>query len=489
MNKHNQSRRDFLKKIGLGTTSLGLWLFLESQVTAGEKRKAEDAGCLYNETYRPQFHFTPRKNWTNDPNGLLYYKGEYHMFFQHNPTGIDWGNMTWGHAISTDLIHWKQLANAIEPDELGTIFSGSAVVDWNNTSGFQIGSENVLVAFYTSAGEFAPVEKPFTQSIAYSNDRGRTWVKYKHNPVIGHIRAANRDPKVIWHEPTKTWIMALYLDEDDFTLLSSKNLKQWTPLQDLKLPGSSECPDFFELPVDNDPANTRWVFWAANGRYLLGTFNGRRFTPQSQPLESRVGNFYAAQTFSDIPKSDGRRIQIAWMAGGEFPDMPFNQQMSVPCELTLRKFPEGTRLCRTPIREIENLRDVKYSFKDVNLKPGKNPLAGIFSELLEIQTEIDLGTVSWFGFRLRGVRLVYNVKEQSLRCKRSKTGLAAVNGRIKLHILVDRTSIEVFGNDGRVSLFVCSPLDVDNKTVKVFAHGGQAKIQTLNLWKLKSIWS
>ena len=489
MNKHNQSRRDFLKQIGWGATSLGLWQLASSQVTASEKRQTTDAGCLYNEKYRPQFHFTPRKNWTNDPNGLVYYKGQYHMFFQHNPSGINWGNMTWGHAISTDLIHWKQLANAIEPDELGTIFSGSAVVDWNNTSDFQTGKENVLVAFYTSAGEFAPVEKPYTQSIAYSNDRGRTWVKYKDNPVIEHIRAANRDPKVIWHEPTKTWIMALYLDEDDFTLLSSKNLKQWTRLQDLKLPDSSECPDFFELPVDTDPTNTRWVFWAANGRYLLGTFDGCRFTPLSQPLESRVGNFYAAQTFSDIPKSDGRRIQIAWMAGGEFPDMPFNQQMSIPCELTLRKFPEGIRLCRVPVREIQKLRDVEYSFKDVNFKPGKNPLSEISAELFEIQAEIDLGNASWFGFRLRGVRLVYNVKEGTLRCKRNKARLAAVDGRIKLHILVDRTSIEVFGNDGRVSLFVCSPLDVDNNSVKVFAHGGQAKIQNLNLWKLKSIWS
>ncbi|MBA7636941.1 Levanase [subsurface metagenome] len=347
----------------------------------------------------------------------------------------------------------------------------------------------MLVAFYTSAGEFAPVEKPYTQSIAYSNDRGRTWVKYKDNPVIEHIRAANRDPKVIWHEPTKTWIMALYLDEDDFTLLSSKNLKQWTRLQDLKLPDSSECPDFFELPVDGDPANTRWVFWGANGRYLLGTFDGHKFVPQTEALESRVGNFYAAQTFSDIPKSDGRRIQIAWMAGGEFPDMPFNQQMSIPCELTLRKFPKGIRLCRLPVREIAKLRGRQYSWRDTALKPGKNPLSGISAELFEIQAEIDLGSASWFGFRLRGVRLVYNVKEGTLRCKRNKAKLAAVDGRIKLHILVDRTSIEVFANDGRVSLFVCSPLDVDNNSVKVFARGGQAKIQNLNLWKLKSIWS
>ena len=157
----------------------------------------------YKETYRPQYHFTPKTNWTNDPNGLIYYKGEYHLFFQHNPTGINWGNMTWGHAVSPDLVHWKQLPHAIHPDELGTIFSGSGVVDWNNTGGFQTGDEAVLVAFYTSAGNHAPEKVPFTQSIAYSNDRGRSWTKYEGNPVIEHIVASNRDPKVIWHEPTK----------------------------------------------------------------------------------------------------------------------------------------------------------------------------------------------------------------------------------------------------------------------------------------------
>ncbi len=488
MDTHGQTRREFLKKVGWGATSLGVWQLSGGLINAGEKRESGHTTCLYNEEYRPQFHFTPKQNWTNDPNGLVYYKGEYHMFFQHNPTGINWGNMTWGHAVSTDLIHWKQLANAIKPDELGTIFSGSAVVDWNNTSGLQTGKENVLVAFYTSAGEFAPVEKPYTQSIAYSNDRGRTWVKYKDNPIIGHIKGANRDPKVIWHEPSERWIMALYLDENDFMLLRSKNLRDWNQLQKLTLPDSSECPDFFELAVDGDPTDTRWVFWGANGRYLLGTFDGHKFTPESGPFESRVGNFYAAQTWSDIPQSDGRRIQIGWMVGGEFPGMPFNQQMSIPCELTLRRFGEGIRLCLVPVREIARLRDVEYSWKDINLKPGKNLLSEISAELLEIQCEIELSSTGWFGFRFRGARLAYNAKEQMLRCKRRKVKLTPIDSRLKLHILVDRTSIEVFGNDGRMSMFVCSPLDTDDKSVKIFAYGGQAKIRSLNLWKLQSIW-
>jgi len=251
------TRRGFLKTVGVGAASLGGAPLMQSCAGLGERRIPR--GGLYNEKYRPQFHFTPRENWTNDPNGLVYYKGEYHLFFQHNPSGINWGNMTWGHAISKDLMHWREVRDAIEPDELGTIFSGSAVVDWNNTSGLQTGKENVLVAFYTAAGKFAKPEKPFTQCIAYSNDRGRTWVKYKGNPVIGNMKDDdNRDPKVIWYEPAKRWIMALFLDAgDEFALLSSEDLKKWDVIQYLMLPRARECPDFFELPVDGNPRNTR----------------------------------------------------------------------------------------------------------------------------------------------------------------------------------------------------------------------------------------
>jgi len=486
--KNLHSRRDFLQKTCVGATSLALARKLLYPIEGGESQLASDNNRLYHERYRPQFHFTPRRNWTNDPNGLVYYKGEYHLFFQHNPKGINWGNMTWGHAVSTDLMHWKQLPNAIEPDELGTIFSGSAVVDWNNTSGFKTGTEDVLVAFYTSAGAHAPVKVPFTQSIAYSNDRGRTWTKHKDNPVIGHIRANNRDPKVIWYEPTKSWIMALYLDQNDFALLGSKNLKQWEMLQELQLPGSRECPDFFELPVDDDPNDTRWVFWGANGRYLLGTFDGREFKPQSGPYESRIGNYYAAQTWSDIPEAGGRRIQIAWMAGGKFPGMPFNQQMSIPCELTLRRFPEGIRLCRAPVREIQKLRNLQYSLKDTPLSERQSLPSDMSAELFEIQTEIQPGSASEIGFDLRGSELIYNVTDKLLSCKGKKFRLQPVNGRIKLQILVDRTSIEVFSPDSWVSLHLCFPLDPDNNAVKPFARGGQAQIRSLKLWTLKSIW-
>ncbi|MHC4240386.1 MAG: glycoside hydrolase family 32 protein, partial [Planctomycetota bacterium] len=375
-----------------------------------------------------------------------------------------------------------------KPDELGTIFSGSAVVDWKNTSGLQTGKENVLVAFYTAAGKFAEPKKHFTQCIAYSNDRGRTWVKYKNNPIIEHIRDENRDPKVIWYEPTKMWVMALYLNRNDFVLMSSKNLKDWDKLQDVTLAGSSECPDFFPLAVDGDPANTRWVFWGANGKYLLGGFDGKKFTVESGPHESRVGNHYASQTYSDIPESDGRRIQIAWMAKGKFPDMPFNQQMSIPCELTLRRFGDDIRLCMLPVREIARLRSTSMSWKNILLESGRNLLSGVSAELFEIQAEIEPGAAADIGFNLRGNPLVYNVSQKTLSCRNKVVEVALVAGKIKLHILVDRTTIEIFPNEGLMPIFLCFPLDTENKTLEIFARGGQPKIRKLKFSRLRSIW-
>ncbi|MHC4665953.1 MAG: glycoside hydrolase family 32 protein [Planctomycetota bacterium] len=480
-------RRGFFKTAGVGAAALVVPQLsgCSGSPLSNAHRLPPDA--LYKEEYRPQFHFTAKKNWINDPNGLVYYKGEYHLFFQHNPFGINWGNVTWGHAVSTDLVHWKQLPNAIEPDELGTIFSGSAVVDWNNTSGFQMGKEDVLVAFYTSAGKHASVPRPFTQSIAYSNDRGRTWRKYKNNPVIGHIRAENRDPKVIWHEPTRTWIMALYLDADDFLLLSSKDIRNWTPLHGIRLRGSDECPDFFELPVDGDPADTRWVFWGGDGRYMVGTFDGRRFAPETDAIQSKVGHFSAAQTFRDIPPSDGRRIQIGWTKGS-FPGMPFNQQLSIPCELTLRTFPEGIRLCRVPVREIEKLRSHRYTLQPTILELGRNVLSGVSGELLEVQSEIDLGDAAEVVFMLRGTPVVYFAKDKALFCRDRKAEVHAVNNRINLHILVDRTCIEVFANQGRASMFLSFPLDTSDTSVELFARW-RARVERLDIWKLKSIWA
>lgn len=482
------NRREFLKSIGLGITSIFVPQ-LKSQAVEDEKVKDDTVYTTYNEKYRPQFHFTPNKNWMNDPNGLVYYKGEYHLFFQHNPKGTGWGNMTWGHAVSEDLVHWVQLPNAIVPDELGTIFSGSAVVDRNNTAGFQTGDEKVIVAFYTSAGDYAEVKKPFTQSIAYSNDCGRDWKKYGKNPVLGHIAAQNRDPKVIWHGPSEKWLMALYLNGNDYAFFSSKNLKEWLHLCNINLPGASECPDIFELAVDGDPNNKRWVFWGANSSYVLGSFDGKEFKTESGVLVAESGaNFYAAQTWSDIPETDGRRIQIAWMRGGRYPDMPFNQQMSFPCVLTLRSFSEGIRLCRQPVREIEGIHSKEYEWKNEVVKPGANILSDISGELLHIRAELELVNTTEFGIKVRGEAVNYDVDKKEISCLGRKALLKPVSGRINLEILIDRTSIEVFGNDGRVSMSSCFLAKPEDKTLEFYSKEGKVKITSLRVYKLRSIW-
>ena len=445
---------------------------------------------LYHELHRPQFHFSPKTNWTNDPNGLVYYEGEYHLFFQHNPTSVKWGNMTWGHAVSRDLVHWTQLSHAIEPDELGTIFSGSAVVDRNDSAGFRTGDEHVLVAFYTSAGAHAPSPTEFTQSIAYSNDRGRTWVKYDGNPVIGHIRGSNRDPKVIWHEPSQQWIMALYLDDNDYVLFGSADIREWTRLCDLTLPGVSECPDFFELPVDGDAGDTRWVFWGANGGSMLGSFDGQEFIPETDVLHAELGaNGYAAQTWSDIPETDGRRIQISWMAGGKYPAMPFNQQMSFPVELTLRTFLDGIRLCRKPIQEIVCLHDRSHTWQDYILNPGDYLIPETDGELFDIRVEFKPAHAAAFGMIIRGHDLKYDGAAQTVTCLDRTAELRSESSCISLQILVDRTSIEVFSDDGRISMSSCFLPEASDVPLEIYASDGPVNIVSMTIHELRSIWN
>ena len=450
---------------------------------------------MVDELYRPQFHFTARQNWLNDPNGLVFYKGRYHLFFQHNPGGIDWGNMTWGHAVSSDLVHWRQLDHAIPPDGLGTVFSGSAVVDWDNTAGFQKGSEKTIACLYTAAGGTNPESagEPFTQCIACSTDGGETFVKYDKNPVVGHIVGGNRDPKVIFHQPTGKWVMALYLDKNDYALLSSPDLKGWTRLSEVTLPQASECPDLFELPVDRDPGSRRWVFWGGNGNYLIGTFDGKGFKPDGGVLKSNWGgNSYAAQTFSDIPQSDGRRIQIAWMRGGKYPGMPFNQQMTFPCELTLRTTGEGSRqttgLFMEPVKEIEKLHDKRHAWADLALKPGENPLAGLSGELLDVRAEIDLGEARLIAFSFRGQAAVYDVAARQLTCLGCSAPLSSKGNRIRLRFLLDRTSLEVFGNDGQIAMATCFLPDSGNKMLSIRAVGGEARIMAMEIFELRSAW-
>jgi sucrose-6-phosphate hydrolase SacC (GH32 family) len=439
---------------------------------------------FYHEPYRPQFHFTSETGWLNDPNGLVFYHGEYHLFFQRTPGGnTQRGPKAWGHAVGTDLLHWKQLPDAIEPDAHTSIWSGSAVVDWNNTAGFATGDENTIVAMYTDAGN------PFTQCITYSNDRGRTWTKYTGNPVLPHINGGNRDPKMIWFEPAKQWVMALYLDhKNDYALFTSPDLKKWTQIQTVTLPGSTECPDFFPINLDGDASKPIWVFTGASGRYMLGSFDGKTFTPSTGSLTVEYGaNCYAAQTFSDIPGADGRRIQIGWMRGGKYPLMPFNQQMTIPCQLTLRTTPDGPRMFKYPVKEIGSLYGSLHDWTTEQITPATDLRVDLTGDLFDINVEIMPDPSTTFTMNIRGTPVEYDAAKKTLTSGKSAP-LEPKAGRIKLRILVDRTSIEVFGNDGIVAISRCFLPKPEDQAITLKCEKGACRVLSMKVYEMKSVW-
>lgn len=457
---------------------------LSGAASLGDKRPA-----YYAEKHRPQFHFTAQKHWINDPNGLVYYNGVYHMCFQHQPPGRPGAYKDWGHAVSTDLIHWKQLSSALVPHRVwGGCWSGSAVVDVNNTTGFQSGDDKPIVAILTNGG--TPGQgPPCTQCIAFSTDAGRTFSYYRQNPVLGNVVGSNRDPKVVWHEPTKKWIMALYLDGNDYALFASPDLKAWQKLCVVNLPGVSECPDLFPLAVAGEPSTVKWIFWGASGNYLIGSFDGRTFKSESDLLRADFGaNFYAAQTWSDIPAADGRRIQIAWMAGGNYPGMPFTQQLSFPTEVTLRTTPEGLRMHRVPVREIDKLHQHASQWSDAIIKPGDNLFSSLKGELFDIRADIEPGSAQSVAIQVRGEPVRYDVASGTLSCLGRSAPLKLQNGHVRLQILADRTSLEVFGNDGAAVLSSCFLPSDENKSLVLESLGAEAKVVSATVYPLDSIW-
>jgi sucrose-6-phosphate hydrolase SacC (GH32 family) len=491
--------QDFIGKKG----NLNAWEISDKQIKGFRSIYSADTfpgeDELYKEKLRPQFHFSSKRGWNNDPNGLMYYKGEYHMFYQHNPFGWNWGNMTWGHAISRDLVHWVEQGDKLQADEWGTMFSGSGVVDWKNTTGFQTGDEPPLITIFTNAGNNSRWSegKTFTQGIAYSNDRGRTWTKYTGNPVQGHLRLANRDPKVIWWEETEEWVIVLYLRESHVAFFTSPNLKRWELHSVME--SFHECPELFQLAVDGDEDNKKWIHYGAHGEYFIGEFNGRAFERETEGIRYNYGNcFYASQTFSDIPEEDGRAIQIAW-GRVDLPDMPFNQMMTFPVSLSLRTTEEGLRMFAYPVEEIENIHGKEYRWKNEELKPGDNPLEDVKGNLFDIDAEIDVGDADEVGFEINGFPVSYNVEKERLIGGEGKRGdefssgetsasLAPVDGKISLRILVDRPSVEIFANEGRIYMPMQAVRDLSNKSLKIYAKGGSARIEELTVHEVKTIW-
>lgn len=433
-----------------------------------------EEGDVYREDHRPQFHFTSRRGWLNDPNGLVFANGEYHLFYQHNPYGWGWGNMHWGHAVSPDLMHWREFGIALYPKKFGDwAFSGSAVVDKHNTSSWKKGDRDLIVAAYTSTGR--------GECIVFSNDNGRTWTEFEGNPVVKH---RGRDPRLLWHEPTKRWVMAVYDEEDGkkIAFYSSPNLKEWTFHS--RIGEFFECPDLFELPVDGDKTKTKWVLYAADGKYLIGNFDGQKFQPESKLLQVWYGNMYAAQTFSDVP--DGRRIQIGW-ARVDFKGMPFNQQMTVPCELTFHSTNDGVRMFVQPAREVDKIHEMSDRWNDHVLK-GEMILAKGTRELFRMRAEIEPRDAAKIVFKVRGSEVIFDATKNTLVYRDVSAPLAPKNGRIQIDILLDRGSVEIFSNRGRVALSVGALAAPDNQSVSIRAEGGIARIVDIELQGLRSVW-
>jgi sucrose-6-phosphate hydrolase SacC (GH32 family) len=435
----------------------------------------------YAERYRPQFHFSARENWLNDPNGCVFDNGEYHLYFQHNPTGLKWGNMTWGHAVSKDLVHWRQLPNAIEPYDNGTIFSGSAVVDVDNSSGF--GTEGVapLVAAFTHA------RKPFGQAIAFSTDHGLTWSLHeagRHVVPNQGFDEGERDPKVFWHSPSQRWIMVLWVRMGLVRFFTSRDLKHWAHASDFSGDGFYECPDLFELPVDGNQQNVKWVLMDAAFSYWVGSFDGIRFVPEAGPMKGDFGgNFYAAQTWNN---TGGRVVQIAWLRDGKYPNMPFSQQMSFPCELSLRTTPEGVRLCRMPVEEINAIQIDPDLITDRVLSAGEELQSGQCGDLFDITVEIDAPPHAAFGIRLHEIDIA--CADGYIRCLGKEAPLTAHDRKVSLRILVDRTSIEVFAQGGELCMSTCFlPLEQDT-TIRCYSEAGTIAVRKFMVHRLRSAW-
>ncbi|MBN2162099.1 MAG: GH32 C-terminal domain-containing protein [Pontiellaceae bacterium] len=460
-------------------------LFSDTIGNRGNGTPGQASGA-YGERYRPQFHFTSRKNWINDPNGCVYYDGEYHLFFQHNPEGVQWGNMTWGHAVSKDMVHWTQLPHAIAPYDGGTIFSGTAVVDHNNSLGKQTGDIQTIAACFTFAHE------PFYQALAYSTDKGRTFSLINEGRAVVPNQGfdpGERDPKIFWHEASQKWVMVLWVKQGQpgrVRFFNSDNLVDWERVSDFERDWVFECMDFVELAVDGNPDNKKWLLYDASFDYEIGDFDGKTFTTDGKRFIGDLGsNFYAAQTFNNSP--DGRTVIIGWMRDGKYPDMPFNGQMSFPCTMELRTLPDGVRLCRAPIKEIKSLYVDSFELQNCMLKEnGNNPLASISGDLFDIEMVIEPGQASGFGLSLHGQTIRY--AENQISCLGRSATLPLVDGKVKLRILVDRTSLELFGNQGDVVLSSCFLPENLETGLELYSVGGDAKIISLRVSKLRSAW-
>jgi fructan beta-fructosidase len=466
---------------------------------------------LYREPFRPQYHYSPPCRWINDPNGLVYFDGEYHLFYQFHPDGLTWGPMHWGHAVSADLIHWETLPIALYPDKHGTIFSGSAVIDHNNTAGF---GRDAMVAIYSYHTQ--------TQGVAYSLDRGRTWTKYAGNPVIGALAKDFRDPKVFWHDQSGQWIMVIAAG-NQVRFFTSPNLLNWTSTGSFAgghVATVWEVPDLFPLEIEGQ---TRWVLLVsvnalapAGGsgtQYFIGDFDGRTFTSDDPAttlwLDYGPDN-YAGTTWNNEPNN--KRIFIGWMNNWQYaervPTSPWRGAMTIPREFMLVRTLKGIRLAQTPVASVEQLRKLIGTWDDLSVS-GELLRHEVHGRTLEIIADFEPGTARRFGIDVhRGVegrtRIVYNMAQSQLLISRSTrtenveiagftpafgAPIDIENNILRLRILVDESSVEVFASEGAFSMTSQTFVNPQNNGIALFADGGTVKVSHLKIYALADVWS
>ncbi|MFT5166469.1 MAG: fructan beta-fructosidase [Saprospiraceae bacterium] len=483
----------------------------------------------YTEQYRNQFHFSPEANWMNDPNGMVYYDGEYHLFYQYYPDSTVWGPMHWAHAVSRDMVIWEHLPIALFPDSLGYIFSGSAVIDHKNTSGFGKDGKAPMIAIFTHhnmAGEKAGGNQYQYQSIAYSNDRGRTWAKYEGNPVVPNPGIKDfRDPKVIWHEATQRWVM-VFAAYDRVRIYNSPNLKDWIFASEFGIPGDKrlwECPDLFPMKIEGTD-NTKWVLITSiqqqgpNGgtatAYFVGDFDGRTFNGDYKKLHwvDYGTDNYAMVTWSDVSKEDGRTLALGWMNNWQYaqvvPTEKWRSAMTLPRVLTLHKTSDDFQIRSLPVKELTAIEGEKTRLETKTYSHLTTVLEKVPQQLYKLDLSFKKPFDSRVGVRFSNSKgeyteVFFDGLENSYFIDRTKAGESdfsehfaglhrgAINydsETVDMLIYLDFGSIELFADAGRcVMTEIIFPSPPYSK-IEIIGEKNNTELLSGTITELKDIW-
>lgn len=447
-----------------------------------------DMKGIYKEKYRPAAHFSAMRGWTNDPNGLVYADGIYHMFFQHNPAGRDWGNMHWGHAVSTDLMHWEEKEEVLFIDETGTMFSGSGIIDERNLTGLKETEHSPILLYYTAAGGASELSKGrhFTQCLAFSTDGGRTFKKYSGNPLIKESIDDNRDPKVVYCPERECYYLALYLKDSLYALFTSKDLLNWELRQELTLPEDAECPDLYPLYPDGG-SEKYWVFSGASDRYYIGKFNDEGFFVPVQPAKRlHYGtNSYAAQTFSGI--QDGRTVRIAWNTS-KIPGTPFNCAMCTPTQMSLKTIRDEIMLCSEPVGEIEKLYANHREIKDKIIEKGGSFSCKLEGKAQDIRLKLVSKDNSPFRISLLGSEFTVIPGENCLKYKNVTMPLFIRNDCVRLRLITDTNAVEVYADRGEAFICVEHVADYNLDKMIISSDSDDIIVREIKIDTLRNIW-